>query len=200
VTGRTGRLSAFGATALALALVAVVVASCGIPNMADPAPMTQPPTASRAPVTTPSNLSVVGGAAELFLVGADNMLVAVRRPPIAGDTHALVTQTLSQLTSGPDDEERARGLSSAIPPGLTVQLVRLIGTQAIVDIGGTDPGPAAEEARLATGQVVLTLTAIPQVDSVLLTRNGRPLEAVLPAGVLTELPLTRDDYMVLLAH
>jgi len=182
------------------ALLAVALASCGIPNMADPERITPPPTPRGVPVATPSNLSVVGGAAELFLVGADNKLAAVRRAPIAGDTQALVSQTLSQLTAGPDEEERARGLSSAIPPGLTVQLVRLIGTQAIVDIGGTDPGPAAEEARLATGQVVLTLTAIPQVDSVLLTRNGRPLEAVLPDGVLTELPLTRDDFMVLVAH
>jgi spore germination protein GerM len=44
---------------------------------------------------------------------------------------------------------------------------------------------------------VLTLTALPGVVSVLLTRNGRPLEATLPDGELTALPMTKQDFAVL---
>ena len=116
---------------------------------------------------------------------------------VAGDTTAQVTQVLSQLTAGPDPDEQSRGLSSAIPPGLSVMLEGVDGSKAIVDIEGTDPGPATEEARLATAQVVLTLTSLPQVDSVLLKRNGQP-HAVLPDGELTEQPLTREDVVSLL--
>ena len=194
---RPGRTTTGVLAAGVLALSGALVAGCGIPNMGAAERITPPPTPSRAPVTTPTDLNVVGGPAVLYLVGSDNKLVLVRRGPIAGGTRELVTQTLGELTAGPDQVERDRGMASAIPPGLTLTLVRLIGSNAVVDIGGTDPGPAADQAKLAIGQVVLTLTAIPQVDSVLLTRNGRPLEAVLPDGELTELPLTREDFTVL---
>jgi spore germination protein GerM len=179
-----------------MGLSAALLAGCGIPNMDEAAKVSPPSTPTHAPAPSP-NPSAVGGPSVVYLVGSDGRLVLVHGQPIAGDTSALVTQTLSQLTAGPDQVDRDRGLSSAIPPGLTVKLVKLIGGQAVVDIGGTDPGPAADQARLATGQVVLTLTALPQVDSVLLTRNGRPTGAVLPDGELTQLPLTRADYMVL---
>jgi len=191
------RTAAATLAAAVLAATGALVTACGIPNMDTAEQITPPSTPTHSPVVSPTDLDVVGGAAVLYLVGDDGRLVLVRRGPIAGDTRALVGQTLQELTSGPDQDERDRGLSSAIPPGLTLTPVRLIGSQAVVDIGGTDPGPAADQARLVTGQVVLTLTALPQIDSVLLTRNGRPLEAVLPDGELTELPLTREDFTVL---
>jgi hypothetical protein len=179
-----------------LCVAALLLTACSIPNMSEPVAITPASTPTRA--AAPSSQDLIGpGGSELFLVGADAKLVPVRRSPVTGDTKTLVTKALSQLTGGPDQSEQSRGLSSAIPPGLSVMLVRLIGTQAIVDVKGTDPGPATEEARLATAQVVLTLTSIPQVDSVLLTRNGRP-QAVLPDGELTQLPITRDDVASLL--
>jgi spore germination protein GerM len=174
----------------------VVLVGCGIPNMSTPVAITAAATPTRATAPASPDLSGPGGS-ELFLVGSDGKLVPVRRAPTSGDTHSQVEQALSHLTAGPDGDEQARGLTSAIPPGLQVMLVRLIGSQAIVDIKGTDPGPATEEARLATAQVVLTLTSIPSVDSVLLTRNGHP-QAVLPDGELTQLPMTKDDVAALM--
>ena len=179
-----------------LSVTAALLTACSIPNMSAPVAITPPATPTH--VASPASPDLSGaGASEVFRVGSDGKLVPGRRAPTSGDTRAQVTQALSQLTAGPDGAEQSRGLSSAIPPGLSVMLVRLIGPQAIVDIKGTDPGPATEEARLATAQVVLTLTSIPSVDSVLLTRNGNP-RAVLPDGELTQLPMTRQDVAALL--
>jgi spore germination protein GerM len=177
-------------------LAAVVLAACGIPNMAKPVAFS-PPTPSPAAASPSPRLTSTGAAAEIYLVGPAGKLVPVRRDNVVGDVSSQATEVLSQLTAGPDQQDLARGLSSAIPPGLTVMLVRLSGQLAVVDLKGTDPGPATDEARLATAQVVLTLTSIPPVSQVLLTRNGVP-QAVLPDGELTQLPMTRDDVSALL--
>jgi len=192
VTARTRRAVL---AAPLLSVTAVVLAACSIPNMSSPVAITPVATPTRTTAPATPDLSGAGGS-ELYLVGSDGKLVPVRRAPTSGGTKSQVEQALGQLTAGPDGDEQARGLTSAIPPGLSVMLVRLIGSQAIVDIKGTDPGPATEEARLATAQVVLTLTSIPTVDSVLLTRNGRP-QAVLPDGELTQLPMTKEDVAAL---
>jgi spore germination protein GerM len=176
--------------------VAALLTACGIPNMSAPVAITPVATATRTASPASPDLTGPGGS-ELFLVGSDGKLVPVRRAPTSGDAKAQVEQALSQLTAGPDGDEQARGLTSAIPPGLSVMLSRMVGPQAVVDIRGSDPGPATEEAKLATAQVVLTLTSIPAVDSVLLTRNGQP-QAVLPDGELTDRPMTRADVAALL--
>ena len=180
---------------LAVAVLALL-AACSIPNMAEPVAITPAETPVRTAVPASPGASGLVDASEVFLVDGGGRLVPVHRAPASGDTTAQVTQVLSQLTAGPDPDEQSRGLSSAIPPGLSVMLEGVVGSRAVVDIEGTDPGPATEEARLATAQVVLTLTSLPQVDSVLLKRNGQP-HAVLPDGELTEQPLTREDVVSL---
>ena len=45
---------------------------------------------------------------------------------------------------------------------------------------------------------MLTLTSVPGVRAVLLERDGRVVDAPLPDGSLTPLPLTRQDYAPLL--
>ncbi len=185
--------------ALGATLLAVGLSGCGLPTMDEPAAIDQAgvPDHAAAGSQTQSR-PAAGGTADLFFVSGENMLRPVRRAPVSADTQQAIAQTLAQLVAGPDATERKAGLSSAIPPGLTLKLVSLVDGQAVVDLEGSDPGPAADQAHLATGQVVLTLTAMPLVDSVLLTRNGRPLEAALPDGELTALPLTEQDFSVLL--
>jgi hypothetical protein len=50
---------------------------------------------------------------------------------------------------------------------------------------------------LAVAQVVLTVTSVPGVDSVLVTRDGAPVELPLPGGALTSGPVTGRDYISL---
>ena len=201
---RERRLPAVGrgllVTTVAGALVAALLSSCGLPTMKEPAAIDQVAVPTRVAQGSQSGATTVGGTAELFFVSGDHMLRAVRREGVSGSPAQVVAQTLAELVAGPDDSEMSAGLGSAFPPGLTLKLVSLSDGKAVVDIVGTDPGPAAYQAHLATGQVVLSLTALHVVDSVLFLRNGRPLEAALPDGELTALPLTEQDFSVLVQH
>jgi spore germination protein GerM len=47
-------------------------------------------------------------------------------------------------------------------------------------------------------QIVLTATSLEGIGSVLLTRDGAPVEAPLPSGELTSEPLTSAEYAGLL--
>lgn len=178
-------------------LLGPVLAACGIPNMAEPVAMSPVATPSRAsgPGT---DVAGTGGSTRLFFMLGDDHLHGVERPPLAGSVREQVTQVLAELTNGPAGDELGGGLASAIPPGLTLRLVDLNGTQAVVDLQGTDPGPGGNQAHLVAGQVVLSLTSLPGVDSVVLTRNGQPHGSALPDGELTTKPLTRNDYTVLI--
>lgn len=198
MSGRAGeRLGGARRTAVVVLLVGPVLVACGIPNMVDPVAISPVTTPSRVAQGSGSGVAITGGSSRLFFVVGDDRLHGVDRGPLTGTVRAQVTQVLSELTGGPDGEELAAGLSSAIPPGLTLRLVELDGSQAIVDVEGTDPGPGGNQAHLVAGQVVLSLTALPAIDSVLLTRNGQPHGSALPDGELTTKPLTRDDYTVL---
>jgi spore germination protein GerM len=63
-----------------------------------------------------------------------------------------------------------------------------------VDIGGAAEAPSGRESRTAVAQIVLTATSLPEVEGVLLTRAGTPVEAPLPSGELTSAPLSAADY------
>ncbi|MFI5099853.1 MAG: GerMN domain-containing protein [Actinomycetes bacterium] len=193
-------LTAATVGAVGVVVAALVLSGCGLPTMDAPAAITQAALPTRTAQSQAGGPVTPGAPAELFFVSRGQKLQAVRREHVSGTPEQLIDQTLQQLVAGPDDTELSAGLSTAIPPGLTLRLASLTDGSAVVDLMGTDPGPAADQAHLATGQVVLTLTALPMVDSVLLTRNGRRLEAALPDGELTALPLTERDFAVLVQH
>jgi Sporulation and spore germination len=183
-------------------LAALMLDGCGIPTMNQPAaldsglvPRQSVPVTGAGGAATPAGLRP-----SMFFVFGEDQLRAVHRDPAAAASSREVDALLAGLVAGPTDLERGAGLSTAIPPGLTLHLTSLRNGQAVVDLTGQDPGPALGQAHLAAAQIVLTLTALPDVESVILTRNGRPLEAALPDGSLTSLPLTHDDYASLLAR
>ena len=191
-----------------LAAVAVLVgvlcaagllASCGVPTMREPvgldAGLVPPPRSTDPEAQAPDGLPT---APRLYFVEGDDGLQAVRGDSVAVMPSEQARAMLAQLMRGPTEAELAAGLSSAIPPGLSLRLAALAGGLATVDVEGTDPGPGGNASHLLPGQVVLSLTSLPFVDAVMLTRNGRPLEAALPDGALTELPLSRTDYSSLI--
>ncbi len=54
---------------------------------------------------------------------------------------------------------------------------------------------SAERLPMAVGQLVLTVLSAPGIRSVELVSDDGPIEAPLPGGVLTEGPVTVDDYI-----
>jgi hypothetical protein len=184
-------------------LGAVLLAGCGVPVQGDPTPVaagqlpyglgSTAPTTTAAPTTTPSAESP-----HVYLVGPQDTLVA-RSRGVSGETLARrLGALMASLQSGPDEDDVLLQLGTALGPGITLKVSGVVDGTATVDIAGTGDLPNGRGSRLASGQIVLTATSMPGIDSVVLTRNGAPVEALLPNGQLTDAPLTAGDYAILL--
>jgi spore germination protein GerM len=154
---------------------------------------------STAPTTTPEpTTEPTGESPHVYFVSPQETLVA-RPRGVSGDTVARrLGALLASLQAGPSADDVLLQLGSALSPGITLQVTGVVDGTATVDIAGTGDLPTGRGSRLASGQIVLTATSVLGVDSVLLTRNGDKVEALLPNGELTDAPLTAGDYAILL--
>jgi hypothetical protein len=131
----------------------------------------------------------------LYLMRGDVLGVSHRRIPA---TRAVGTAALRALFGGPDGQERAAGLSTAVPPGTALLGLTIAGGVATLDVTGTfgsggDSLPMT--ARLA--QVVYTLTQFPSVQTVRLKMDGRLLTALGGGGIPLDHPIGRLDAAVI---
>jgi hypothetical protein len=110
------------------------------------------------------------------------------------DPARAVTEVLAQLGAGPSDADRAAGLSTALGADTGFQLAGFDSGVARIDIAAGEQVPPASRVPLAVAQVVLSVTSVPGVDSVLISRDGTPVELPLPGGALTAAPVTGRDY------
>ncbi|GAA2737654.1 hypothetical protein GCM10009867_25670 [Pedococcus aerophilus] len=180
-------------------MVLVLVSSgCGAPDQSSPEVVTQVPYELSRPSTASTDPTREADATlEVWLV-RDSALVAVPVPARASTAESAAAQVMRRLASGPSDDERARGFSTALSPGVRLSVTSLRDGHAVLDIRQGGQAPGAGELPLAVGQVVLTLTSIPGVDDVSLTADGERIPAPLPGGVLTERPLDARDYTYLI--
>jgi hypothetical protein len=183
----------------ALLLAALLVAGCGVPTSGDPTtiPAADVPYGLASP--TPSDET--GGQTEtmlvetgVYLVTAEDVLVARGRELPEGTLDERLEELLVQLAAGPSEQELADELSTSLPPEVELDVTEVSDGTAIVDIAGPVDAPSGVESRLAVAQIVLTATSVPGVRAVRLTREGESVDAPLPDGELTSLPLTADDY------
>lgn len=195
------RLTTSGAVAVT-ATVALGLVGCGLPQdgtarAVDPKQVpyglmrSDPP----APASSRSKSIDRTDQARLYLLGPDDQLVGV--PAGVGrplGTGARLTALFALLARGPDETQRGQGLSTALSPGVQIQLRDLSGGVARVQVVAGLKDPSADRLPLSIGQLVLTATSLRGVDSVVLERDGAPVEVPLPGGALTSAPLTRSDY------
>lgn len=186
-----------------LAAAAVVLAGCGVSTGGPPEELT----ASEVPYgllssapspPAPSSVPTVEDQPRVYLVAADDVLVPTGRDIAGGSLRSRLADLLGSLTSGPSDDERDQQLSTALPPGAELTVASVEDGIATIDLDGPGEAPSGLESRLAVAQIVLTATSLPEVRGVLLTRDGDPLEAPLPSGVLTSEPLEAGDFDTLL--
>lgn len=178
----------------ALAVVAVLSAGCGV----GPEGVARPLSAEEVPagvLTDRTSSPQPAGEREqrLFFL-RDAQLVPVLRPA------AQVTpQTvLGDLLGGPLPAEQARGLSTALPASGEPGTVALAGTVALVDLGDRLLESGRDDPVTALAQVVLSLTALPEVEAVRFVQDGAPVEAPRGDGQVVDLPLRGEDYRDLL--
>ncbi|MGH8969283.1 MAG: GerMN domain-containing protein [Actinomycetes bacterium] len=198
------RTSGRALTGRALTVVVLtLLAGCGIPTDSEPraldtadipydllAPAT--PTADEAP----SAPSAVTGPRLFFVTSRDEIKPVEASLPVGPPRETLVG-LMERLAAGPAPDQRADGLNTAIPPGIDLRVGSLRGRQVVIDLAGEASGPAGDQSIVAVAQIVLTATSQPAVDSVVLTREGRPIEATLADGELTSAPLTAGDFLSL---
>lgn len=191
-----------GLCALLVTLTAIALAACGAPEHGSPVTITKVPYGLQRPADPVTPTPEPGGAERPFVyLVRDEQLVPVRaRSRRPADPAAAVAEVLAQLTDGPSERERQAGLSTALGPGTVMRLGALDGVVAHVDLTAGDQEPAPSRVPLAVAQVVLSVTSVPGVDSVLVTRDGDPVELPLPGGALTASPVTAQDYASLVGR
>jgi hypothetical protein len=179
----------------AVVAVGLVLVGCGVPLQSEPAPIESEAIPSRLQspgVPTP------GASATRTTVQVDfvrnGRLVGIAREVSGAE---LLAGVIHALAAGPTAAEQADGITSALPPGLTLTVAAVQGTMVGLELSGETDSRSATENVLAVGQIVLSVTALQTVDEVTFWRDGAPVEALLADGALTTKPLTAADYQAL---
>ncbi len=178
--------------------VLLLMSGCGLGpsgGVKDIDPLSLPP---RLLVTSPPTApavaeSITSGSGTYFL--RDTSLRLSARTLTAPSGVPALQELLNNLAGGPDDVDRRRGLSTALPPTTRLTVTSLVGDLATVDLAF---GQVPPDQTTAIAQIVLTATSLPEVSRLLLTIDGKPLQAPLANGAQTDRPLTREDYLAML--
>ena len=152
------------------------------------------PEATAGPPTAAGEL-----APQVYLLDADQHLVAVPVTARGIGTLGVFSDLLDRLAQGPTDAERAQGLATALGPNVDIRVLGIVDGTARIDVRSAEKEPPANRLPLAIGQVVLTATSLPEIARVQVLTDGRPAEVPLPGGALTSVPLVRADYAALVA-
>lgn len=193
------------ATSTALLLLGAL-SGCGLPGGTDvrtvdddsvPYRLLEPEEPSDAPT---ADGAAPRGAPVVFWLRRDLHLVPTASTAACADpTEEVVSDLLDVLESPPDEGERSSGRSSGVPPSSDLDLVEIEDGEALVALRPAT-SITADRLPLAVGQMVLTVTSAPGVDSVRLSIDGDVVQVPLPGGALTSRSVTADDYAGLVAE
>lgn len=192
-----------GSSLAAVTVSLMLLSSCGLPG---PGSVTKVDDASvpnrlldsdAASSGTSGSTAAPGPVPVVFwLVDDERLTPTASEASCPEPPEVVVTRLLEELAIGPTDEARAAGRSTAIPPESVPTLVDIRASTARVEVG-SETSISADRLPAAVGQIVLTVTSAPGVDSVALVSDGAPVQLPLPGGALTDGPVTADDYAAL---
>jgi germination protein M len=179
---------------IVLAVVAALafgVAGCGDEGDGGTVEPTPGPIAppSPSPTEEPSGETVT---VLVYFLSGEKLATAERTLPA---TLAVARAAMDALCGGPNDYERAAGLTSSVPEGTTVLGITIMDGTATVDLSSeyaSGGGSLSMTSRVA--QVVYTLTQFKTVRAVQFRLDGEPLEALGGEGVIVGTPQRRADW------
>lgn len=179
-----------------LVIVAGLAAACGVPTEGPPMTITRVPyDLTRPHPRDPSTPEPTGTERPYVYLMRHSSLVPVKASATdLGDPARAISEVLAQLAEGPSEADRSAGLSTALGLDTVFRLAGLDDGVARIDIAAGEQLPSSSRVPLAIAQVVLSVTSVPGVDSVLISRDGTPVELPLPGGALTAAPVTGRDY------
>jgi len=185
--------------ALLVGAAVILLGGCGVPDGGPTTTITHVPYGLQRPADTGTASPTHQAQFRPFVYLVDDqVLVRVEASsPGPADTAGTLGAVLGQLAKGPTETDRSAGLSTALGPDTTIRLVGLEDGVAHIDVSAGDQVPSPPRVPLAVGQIVLTATSVPDVDAVVLTRAGAPVQVPIPGGALTSDPVTAQDYVEL---
>lgn len=193
---------------LAVAWCAVVLGTgtaCGVPHDDEPrvVPVGEVPYGLLQETLEPTvEAQVIGPEVirpQVYFVDADDRLVGVHLPVDAAGADVVGSAVLEALVDGPTADQRGRGLSSSLGPGVRLDLIEVEDALARVEVSADVREPAAERLPFIAAEIVLSLTSVDGIEAVVLERDGTAVPAPLPGGGLRDGPVTMSDYDSLLA-
>lgn len=114
------------------------------------------------------------------------------------DVLTRVRAQVAALADGPDSEESARGLSSAVPADVEVLGARLDGGVLTVDLSAAyQQGGGAASMLGRLNQLYYTLSQPSDVDAVRIAIDGRVIDVLAGEGLLLDVPWVRADHATL---
>ena len=181
-------------TLTVLLAVAATLAGCGIGTQSQPEAISPPSGIVLRTPAPPATTAPAGRTTEyLYFVDGSQLVRVSRRVP--GPLQS--TMVIHDLLAGPDAAESARGYTSALLGQSVVASVKVSGGSAIVELAPPVADSARNDEVLAYGQLVSTLTALPQVSGgVMFTNGGKPIAVPRGDGSLSTaaVPLLAADY------
>jgi hypothetical protein len=173
-----------------LAGTACLVTACGVP--ADDTARALDPAAAPYRVVTREHVPPPAGShrAVIFLVRDDALVPVPRRIQV----EPTAEHVLRALSAGPTPQERTQGLRSALPIEGDPRVVSETQQVVTLSLPATSEASNRSDAVLGFAQVVLTLTALPDVSGVAFETDGRPLQVPRADGSVSSEPLGRLDY------
>lgn len=171
----------------------LILAACGIPSDADSrgiAPDELPPGLVAPESTTtlpaPESTEIV----QLYYVREGLLVPTIDEVSL----NASLTEILTALVTGPDQELSNVGFRSAFAGADVVRGVSLSAGVATVDLTVSFVQIPVSDQVLGLGEIVLTLTARPGVGQVLFTLDGQVIQVPRADGTVVAQAVSRDDY------
>ncbi len=124
--------------------------------------------------------------------GARSTLQDVPRHAAGRGTESLLTAALRELLAGPSPQERAAGLTTAIPAGTRLRNLRIENAVVLLDLSGEVESGGGSSSMLGRfWQLVYTATQFPQAPQVRILIDGLAKPAMGGEGVLIDRPVGR---------
>lgn len=187
--------------AVAVTAAGLTVSGCGLPDGGatrvddEDVPYRLLAPAERSAESPSPTGSTPPSGAIVFWVDADGRLVPSEASTSCDEPAAAqVAHLLDLLSSGPTDEVRTEGWSSAWVPPADLSLEAIEGSTAVISVNASTQ-TSADRLPLAIGQVTLSVTTAADVSEVRFTDGEEePLAVPLPGGAFTDAPVRRTDY------
>jgi spore germination protein GerM len=192
-----------GLLAGAVAVLAILVAACGIPVDHSPRVLDRrdmPAALTGGSTSTTQRASGALVSLHIYLVrniGSDQGMqrVSVEVP----EKNTIVSQAEAALNALIADQPSSRpstaNLTNAIPSSVRIRGVSLDGNVLELDLSHIDSAVVAGNQKLAIAQMVFTATDLTGINAVSFSNDGQPLQVPLDSAISKAgAPIRRDDY------